>query len=621
MKEENDVQLISRILEGDDTAFNTLVEKYQKGIHALVWRKIGDFHYAEELTQDTFLSAYKNLSTLKEPSQFAGWLYVIANHLCLNWIQRSKSKIQSLASIPMEEIEHASYNHHVLAQREADATERRHDLVKTLLEKLPESERTVITLYYLGGMKSKEIGKFLGVSVHTVTSRLQRARKRLEQEEDLLVQEILGGVYIPTGLTQNIMRQVAEMTPTPAPTGKPLLPWMAFGTATVLVFLLMLGISNQYLLRFQKPYSFEALSEPTIEIIDTPITLAMDSKPAVRTQAGRNVNTNENMGAGLRTDENVSAPNTQNNSFRSSTSQWTQAGGPQGGHVSGIFAASEKILYAATSTGIYRLSPDATMWTLINTSVPTGAFRMPMAEYDSTLYIVSSDELFASVDSGETWKGLGHRPKGDAIGLIITDATQSSNPHVDIVMYLALQDKGVFRSTNAGAQWHPFNNGLANKHISAVAAIKDTVFVGTNEGLYHLDSGGWRQLPMDVSGAVHSLAAMENNLYVGTGPDLSALLKDVERTVDVNDLNLRSMAFRSNDLGKSWTEITPISKSSFLKPSTGMKILAVGQSLLIQDFELFRSRDGGQTWINLGFDASPFILNNFQAVAVNENIY
>ena len=63
MKEENDVQLISRILEGDDRAFNTLVEKYQKGIHALVWRKIGDFHYAEELTQDTFLNAYKNLST------------------------------------------------------------------------------------------------------------------------------------------------------------------------------------------------------------------------------------------------------------------------------------------------------------------------------------------------------------------------------------------------------------------------------------------------------------------------------------------------------------------------------------------------------------------------------
>jgi RNA polymerase sigma factor (sigma-70 family) len=621
MKQKNDVQLISKILEGDDTAFSTLVEKYQKGIHALVWRKIGDFHYAEEITQDTFLNAYKNLSTLKEPSQFAGWLYVIANRLCINWNQRNKSKMQSLASTPMEKIERSSYNRYVLEQREAEATERRHRLVKNLLEKLPESERTVMTLYYLGGMKSKEIGKFLGVSVHTVTSRLHRARKRLAQEEELLVQEVLGGVHISTGLTQNIMRQVAEMRPTPPPSGKPLLPWVAFGTATVLVLLLMLGISNQYLLRFQKPYSFEAQSEPTIEIVDAPIVLAIDSKPAVRTQAGRDVIPNENTGAGLQASENVLAPNTQNNSFRSSTSQWAQASGPQVGHVSGIFATSEKILYAATSTGIHRLSTDATMWTLINTSVPTGAFRMPMAEHGSTLYVVSSDELFASVDHGETWKGLGNRPKGDAIGLIVTDAAQSSNPQVDIVMYLALRDKGVFRSTDAGAQWHPLNNGLANKHISAVAAIKDTVFAGTNDGLYRLDSGEWKQLPVDVSGAVHSLAVMENNLYVGTGPDLSALLKDVGQIVDVDDLNLRSQAFRSNDLGKSWTEITPISKPPFLRPPTGMKILAVGQSLLIQDFELFRSRDGGQTWINLGFDASPFILNNFQAVAVNENIF
>jgi len=197
----------------------------------------------------------------------------------------------------MEEIEHASYNHHVLAQREADATERCHDLVKTLLEKLPESERTVITLYYLGGMKSKEIGKFLGVSVHTVTSRLQRARKRLEQEEDLLVQEILGGVHISTGLTQNIMRQVVEMTPTPAPTGKPLLPWMAFGTATVFVCLLMLGISNQYLLRFQKPYSFEALSERTIEITEAKQVVDSPEKPLVRNKVGRPDVPNKNNGA------------------------------------------------------------------------------------------------------------------------------------------------------------------------------------------------------------------------------------------------------------------------------------------------------------------------------------
>ena len=58
--EKDDVHLIQRILTGDESAFSVLVNKYQKSVHALAWRKIGDFHIAEEIAQDTFLQAYKN---------------------------------------------------------------------------------------------------------------------------------------------------------------------------------------------------------------------------------------------------------------------------------------------------------------------------------------------------------------------------------------------------------------------------------------------------------------------------------------------------------------------------------------------------------------------------------
>jgi len=68
LEREDDVQLIRRVLSGDDKAFDILVGKYQKSVHALVWRKVEDFHYAEEITQDTFLQAYRKLSTLKNPS-------------------------------------------------------------------------------------------------------------------------------------------------------------------------------------------------------------------------------------------------------------------------------------------------------------------------------------------------------------------------------------------------------------------------------------------------------------------------------------------------------------------------------------------------------------------------
>ena len=80
--EKNDVELIHSILLGDEHAFSILVKKYQKSVHALAWRKIGDFHIAEEITQDTFLQAHKKLASLKNPSQFAGWLYVITDRLC-----------------------------------------------------------------------------------------------------------------------------------------------------------------------------------------------------------------------------------------------------------------------------------------------------------------------------------------------------------------------------------------------------------------------------------------------------------------------------------------------------------------------------------------------------------
>ncbi len=305
VEREDDVQLIQRTLAGDDTAFGVLLQRYQKSVHALVWRKIGDFHTAEDITQDTFLQAYKKLSTLKNHNQFAGWLYVIADRLCIDWSRKRRLTTQSLEDTPVEETERASYTHHVSQQREVEHTERHRELVKKLLAKLPESERTVVTLYYLGEMTTKEIGKFLGVSVDTIKSRLRRGRKRLQEDEELMIQEVFSGVQIPASLGENVMRQVADLKPTPSPAAKPFLPWMAFGTAAVLVALL-LGASNQYLTRFQKPYSFEAQSEPTIEIVEAPIILDTVAKPAARNQVGRDTNPNKTSRAGTQV-SNVSS--------------------------------------------------------------------------------------------------------------------------------------------------------------------------------------------------------------------------------------------------------------------------------------------------------------------------
>ena len=358
---QDDVQLIRRTLSGDESAFGTLVQKHQKGVHALIWRKVGDFHHAEELTQDTFLQAYKKLSTLKDHNHFSGWLYVIANRLSINWLQRYKRAMQSLEDTPVEEVEESSYQHYMSNQRETEAAEHRSETVNSLLEKLPESERTVVTLHYLGEMTTKEIGNFLGVSVNTIKSRLRRGRERL-QEVESLVHEVLGRVQLPADLTERIMRQVADINPVVPPAGKPLLPWAALGAATVLV-LLMLGASYQYLARFQQPYSFEARSEPTVEIVDAPIVIDILSKPDIRRQLGQSAAQGKSIGAGTQISEVTLRSNAEEDRLRFSLAQWRRSTAPPAGHVRDIFATPEGTVYAVSSTGMYRLPAGSTAWT------------------------------------------------------------------------------------------------------------------------------------------------------------------------------------------------------------------------------------------------------------------
>ena len=625
MERENDVQLIRRILSGDDAAFNALVRRHQKGIHALAWRKVGDFHIAEEIVQDTFLQVYKNLAQLKNPNQFSGWMYVIASRLCLKWLQKNKKKsaMQSLEDTPVAEIEESSYTHYVSEQRLTESTERRHELVKKLLAKLPESERTVVTLHFLGEMTAKEIGKLLGVSVNTIKSRLRRGRKRLqEQQEELLVSETLGGIPFPAHVTERIMEQVANMNPTPAPVGKPLVPWMAFGTAVVFV-ILMLGASNQYLARFQKPYSFEAESEPTIEIVDAPIVLDIVSKPSIRNQFGRATIPGKSSSAGIQVSETVSKSNVLEDSRKSTTfSQWTQGSAPPGGRIQDMFATSDGTIYAIAPTGMYRSEADATAWTRVNASVPIGNSRMPMAEHNGSLYIVSVDEIFTSVDRGETWHTLGPRPKGHTVGLIITDGSQDVSSQADITMYLALRDEGIFRSITGGTQWHPFNDGLTGEIISTMAAVGETIFTGTGRGLYRLDSDVWKKLPVETSRAVYSLTVSKNNLYVGTGPDLLGFTPIKTGQVVPKAESHVLKLFHSADLGASWTEITPSYKSDDQGIPSGITVLAAGETLFTSSVKHeYRSTDGGHTWTELSGDTNMVMINSLPAVAANERTF
>ena len=210
--QNNDVTLIQETLSGDQNAFTVLVEKYQKQVHAFAWRKLGDFHLAEEITQDTFLQVYQKLWTLRDPNRFAAWLHAIAKNCCLASYRKTQLPILSLDTMPEAELEKIFYTQYLDKQREVTADEKRHEVVKHLLNKLPENEYTVITLHYLGEMRCEDISEFLDVPVNTIKSRLHRARKRLKEEE-LMVRETLGGFELPENLTENIMQWIQMNEP------------------------------------------------------------------------------------------------------------------------------------------------------------------------------------------------------------------------------------------------------------------------------------------------------------------------------------------------------------------------------------------------------------------------
>ena len=186
----DDVVLIQRILAGDETAFSSLVRKYQKQVHTLAWGKIRDFHIAEDITQETFLQAYQKLETLEDPTRFPRWLYVIADRLCIAWLRKNQRQTEPLEDADISGIETEAYSRFVATEHAEIFAEARRDLVEKLLAKLKENNRTVIRLHYLEGMTYAEIVDFLGVPENTIRSRLRRARQQLKKYE-FMIQEAL----------------------------------------------------------------------------------------------------------------------------------------------------------------------------------------------------------------------------------------------------------------------------------------------------------------------------------------------------------------------------------------------------------------------------------------------
>ena len=141
-----------------------------------------------------------------------------------------------------------------------------------------------------------------------------------------------------------------------------------------------------------------------------------------------------------------------------------------------------------------------------------------------------------------------------------------------------------------------------------------------------MNAGVWKRLLADVSGSIYSLVVAEDSLYVGTGPDFLKLQQIESKSAVAAQKTYRhnsslNRVFHSTDLGTSWAEITPTDPSHPIMARSGISLLVAGETILAQASTRFRSRDGGKTWTDLGFDMDSFMLNALPSVAVDENTF
>lgn len=177
----SDEKLARQILSGDTAAFEDLMNRYKRSIFTIAYRMMGNYHEAEDITQEVFVTVYNKLYQYDSSKKFGPWIHRIAVNTCISTL-RKRNKVVSISFdetyVPANELElNDLYDdpHLIIEQQELKA-----EIEEALLE-LPESYRMVLVLRYQLDLKNQEIAEILGVSRENVDVKIHRARKALRK--------------------------------------------------------------------------------------------------------------------------------------------------------------------------------------------------------------------------------------------------------------------------------------------------------------------------------------------------------------------------------------------------------------------------------------------------------
>ena len=180
----HDEQVIGQILAGQTQAYGYLVQRYWKLALAIAYSRCQDSTVAEDIAQNSFIKAYVNLSTLRNRTQFVGWLTKIIHQQCITHHRRQKNTVL----IDAKNIDHIRATFAVSSN--PGLTVEQVNCVHHAIRKLPVDLQNIVIMRFVGGLSLRQIAEQIGKKYGTVRVQLHRAYKTLKEELAPLLQEV-----------------------------------------------------------------------------------------------------------------------------------------------------------------------------------------------------------------------------------------------------------------------------------------------------------------------------------------------------------------------------------------------------------------------------------------------
>ncbi len=180
---DQDISLMLRVRDGDEKAFEALVDRHRTRVFNLAYRFLGNATEAQDVAQEIFVKIYQARHTYEPTAKFTTWLYTIAKNTCLKSLARAHPTVSLDEEIGIgdDKVQRQVADPNMPTPSEQMLHREETDVVKSAIDALPEQQRMAVVLSRFDGLSYDEIAQVMGCSAKAVKSLLHRARVELKE--------------------------------------------------------------------------------------------------------------------------------------------------------------------------------------------------------------------------------------------------------------------------------------------------------------------------------------------------------------------------------------------------------------------------------------------------------